>query len=95
MNYENFIKTLKNNQYPTGLSESMQAMWYAKKGAWDKAHQIAQNITTNIGSWIHAYLHRVERDNFNANYWYNKANIKPISTSFDEEAKQIILHIID
>ena len=30
------------------------------------------------GAWVHAYLHRVEGDEFNAGYWYRRAN-KPHS----------------
>ena len=95
MIYNTFIQSLKNNSPPIGISKPMQAMWYAKKGNWYKAHQIAQNITSDSGSWIHAYLHRVEGDESNARYWYNRANIKPINTDFNEEAKRIITHILD
>ena len=95
MIYNTFIQSLKNNSPPIGISKPMQAMWYAKKGNWYKAHQIAQNITSDSGSWIHAYLHRVEGEESNARYWYNMANIKPINTDFNEEAKRIITHILD
>ena len=44
-----------------------------QKGNWEKAHNIAQDIETNDGSWIHAYLHRVEGDLGNAAYWYRRA----------------------
>ena len=70
-------------------------MWYAKNNNWDKSHQIVQNISTTIGSWIHAYLHRVEGDQFNAEYWYRKANMKPINESSNKEADQIIKQILD
>jgi hypothetical protein len=58
---------------PAGLSEPLRALWHAKAGDWEKAHEIAQDIETPDGSWIHALLHREEGDKANANYWYRRA----------------------
>ena len=40
------------------LPDLLQALWWAKKGNWDKAHDIAQDVESSNGSWVHAYLHR-------------------------------------
>ena len=48
-------------------------MWHTKKGNWHEAHDIAQDIGAKMGSAIHGYLHRVEGDIWNANYWYSQA----------------------
>lgn len=58
---------------PAGLSPEAKALWYAKKGNWHEAHDIAQDIHTPMGSWIHALLHLIEGDIGNAGYWYAKA----------------------
>ena len=58
---------------PSGLSPEAQALWHAKKGNWHEAHEIAQDIHTPMGSWIHALLHLIEGDIGNAGYWYAKA----------------------
>jgi len=50
-----------------------QAMWNDGKAIGSRAHNIAQDIPTREGSWVHAYLHRKEGDSGNANYWYNRA----------------------
>ncbi len=50
-------------------------MWYAKAGQWEPAHEIAQEIKTPTGSWIHAFLHREEGDLANAGYWYRRAGM--------------------
>ncbi|MEP5915020.1 MAG: hypothetical protein ABJ277_16210 [Flavobacteriaceae bacterium] len=57
---------------------ALQALWWAAKGDWEASHTIAQDLHTPMGSWIHAYLHRVEGDDWNAGYWYRKAG-KPFS----------------
>ena len=58
---------------PAGLGPELRAMWFAKKGKWDAAHEIAQAIESETGSWIHAHLHVIEGDLWNAAYWYGKA----------------------
>ena len=63
----------KDSRPPDGLSEEAQALWHTKKGNWERAHNIAQDIHTPMGSWIHALLHVIEGDQGNANYWYHKA----------------------
>ena len=58
---------------PPNLSEEALALWYSKKGDWHRAHNIAQDIHTPLGSWIHALLHVEEGDQWNADYWFSKA----------------------
>lgn len=62
---------------PAGLSISARALWLAKAGKWDAAHDLCQEIPGSAGSWIHAYLHREEGDQSNAAYWYSRAG-KPV-----------------
>ena len=75
-----------NDDWP----ELIQAMWWAKKGDWEMAHDIAQDVESSDGSWVHAYLHRVEGDLGNAGYWYRRAN-KPAKTNdnLDEEWTEV------
>ena len=80
---------------PTGLSGEAQALWYTKKGAWGAAHNLAQDIHTPMGSWIHALLHLIEGDQWNADYWFTKAGKptrkpKDIDALWDEIAAQVI-----
>lgn len=58
---------------PAGLSPEAKALWFTKKGDWDAAHDIAQDIETPMGSWIHALLHLIEGDLGNARYWFVEA----------------------
>jgi len=80
---------------PGGLSPEAIALWRAKKGDWDKAHDIAQEIHTPLGSWVHALLHLIEGDQGNANYWFHRAS-KPtrkpadIDALWDEIAQQVL-----
>lgn len=76
------------------LSDEARALWHAKKGNWEEAHNIAQEIHTPMGSWIHALLHLIEGDQGNANYWFRLAgkpsrNPGDIETLWDEIALEI------
>jgi len=51
----------------------LRALWLAGRGEWEQAHEIAQSDENLDGAWVHAYLHRVEGDTSNANYWYRRA----------------------
>ena len=89
MTLEEFKASLQKNDPPVGLSTLLQAMWYEGKGNWEKSHNIAQDINTNDGSWIHAYLHRKEGDLGNASYWYSRANKPVCKLSLEQEWEQI------
>ena len=94
MNYDNFIKLTKESKPSDALSDIHLALWYAFKDNWDMAHRIVQDINTQTASWIHAYLHRVEGDLVNANYWYNRAGKNSSTESLEAELSNIIKSIL-
>jgi hypothetical protein len=61
------------------LDPPLAALWWAAKGNWDQAHKIVQDESTADSAWVHAYLHRVEGDLGNADYWYRQAG-QPVAT---------------
>lgn len=94
LTYEQFLLSL-NNDHPPELSEYLESLWYDKKGDWDKAHQIAQDIPDKLGSWIHAYLHRVEGDEWNSNYWYSRAGKTMPSISLSDEWESLVKYFLE
>ena len=74
---------------PDELAPTVQALWWAAKGDWEKAHQIVQDDESREAAWVHAYLHRVEGDLPNASYWYRTAG-KPVATGVLEEERHAI-----
>lgn len=77
MTIDAFTSSLSDSRPPQNTPELLQAMWYDAKNDWEKAHNIAQDIQSQDGWWIHAYLHRKEGDHGNAAYWYRRAG-KPV-----------------
>ena len=90
MQLNEFIQSIQEESPPESLSEPLQAMWHARKGDWETAHNIAQSISTELGSWIHAYLHRAEGDLSNAGYWYKRTGKPQFQGSTEAEADEII-----
>ena len=85
---DTFLNSIDNDTPPT-VSIYLQALWYDAKGNWATAHELIQDLTDTNAAWVHAYLHRKEGDNRNANYWYNKAKRKMPDISLEEEWKLI------
>ena len=68
-----FKNSLLNSAPPATVSSELAALWWARKGDWNRAHGIVQELSTPQAAWVHAYLHRVEGDASNARYWYRQA----------------------
>jgi hypothetical protein len=94
MTFNDFQTSTANDQPNPNLSPIFQSLWWDKKGSWERAHNIAQDIHTNEGSWIHAYLHRKEGDIWNADYWYRKAGKSRPDTTLDEEWEALVKQFI-
>jgi hypothetical protein len=90
MDFEKFKKSIDNEQPPSCLSDTLNSLWWDKKGNWDIAHSIAQEIPSVQGSAVHAYLHREEGVLWNADYWYSRAGKVRPGLSIDEEWRQLV-----
>ena len=71
----------------------LQAMWWDAKGDWHRAHEIAQDIKSETGSLVHAYLHRKEGDIGNAGYWYRRAGRSVFTGSLEREWEAIVAEL--
>ena len=85
MTIDEFKQKLSKEQPDVTWSRPLQAMWFDKKGFWDQAHELIQDDEAGEGAWVHAYLHRVEGDESNAAYWYNRAAEPICTTSLNAE----------
>ena len=68
MTFDEYLRSIDNVHPSPQLSETLRSLWWDKKGNWNKAHSIAQEIPTVQGSAVHAYLHREEGVVWNADY---------------------------
>ena len=89
MTFDQFESSLSRQQPPEGLSPYLNALWRDRRGDWDAAHEIVQDISTKTAARLHAYLHRKEGDESNARYWYRHAGKTPATGSLDDEWRAI------
>ena len=89
-NYTEFETTLDQAAPDATWPETLKALWFDAKGDWESSHNIAQDMHTTMGSWMHAYLHRKEGDIFNAGYWYRQAGRSYPEITLDEELREML-----
>lgn len=94
MDYQEFTATLERDTPPDLDHPLLLALWHDARGDWERAHDIAQDVDDRDGAWVHAYLHRVEGDNWNANYWYRRAGRSMPGQSLQEEWKSIVRDLL-
>jgi hypothetical protein len=85
-----FRESIAKSQPPAGLSPALQALWWDAKGDWDKAHEHAQARDDAPGMRVHAYLHRKEGDQSNAEYWYRRCGAAPSILTLDQEWDELV-----
>lgn len=90
MSIDEFVKSIEGERPSLQLSDTLTSLWWDKKGDWDKAHSIAQDIPTVQGSAVHAYLHREEGVLWNADYWYTRAGRKRPNIPLEEERNLLV-----
>ena len=95
MNLSAFKRTFSSKNPPAGLTPALQALWWAGKDDWEKAHKIVMSGSGADCAWVHAYLHRVEGDRDNAGYWYRRAGRKPATSATAAEWTSIVTALLE
>jgi len=73
MTPEEFCASLTQTEQPRELPAPLAALWWDAKGDWTRAHGMVDDLSTREGMAVHAYLHRKEGVEWNAEYWYRRA----------------------
>lgn len=73
MQIDEFRALLPLKSPPESLPVTLAALWWDAKGDWARAHQLVDSLETREGMAVHAYLHRKEGAESNAEYWYGRA----------------------
>lgn len=94
MTYEEFARTLGAGRPPRSGGAPLEALWHLERGDWDLAHRIAQDDASADGAWVHAHLHRVEGDEWNAGYWYGRAGRPHCRLPLAEERRALVEHFL-
>lgn len=68
------------------VGPATRAGLYFYLGFWDLAHETAQDLHTQEGSYWHALVHRQEPDSGNSEYWFRQTGVHPIFVELRETA---------
>jgi hypothetical protein len=67
------------------LPVPLAALWWDAKGDWARAHALVDELETQAGMAVHAYLHRKEGQAWNAEYWYKRSGRQFRREQLEEE----------
>ena len=95
MHLDEFRESLSGGTPPRGVSKLLEALWHDAKGNWSRAHELAQSQKGVAAAAVHAYLHRKEGDNSNADYWYERARSERPASSLDGEWEMLVKTLLD
>lgn len=90
MTVEEFRASVSGAAPPEGVPVAVQALWWDAKGEWARAHGLVDELETTEGMAVHAYLHRKEGQDWNADYWYRRAGRKYHRARLDEEWEALV-----
>jgi hypothetical protein len=88
MTLDAFLRSLSAAE-PPSLPPPLRALWFDAKGDWNAAHKCVDDKSDPGSMWVHAFLHRKERDLSNASYWYRRAQREPHRGGLEEEWREI------
>jgi LPS sulfotransferase NodH len=70
----------------TREEELIRAIIFLRNGDWQGAHDIAQsNEGSSLYDHLHAIVHKMEGDKYNARYWFSRAGVEMKQISIEEE----------
>jgi len=85
MTPQEFDASLSLDAPPEEVTAPLAALWWDAKGDWARAHSLVDELDTPEGMVVHAYLHRKEGVEWNADYWYARAGRKYRRPTLDAE----------
>jgi len=94
MTVDDFNATLTQPAPPTHLPAPLAALWWDAKGDWAQAHGLVDSLDTPDGMAVHAYLHRKEGEEWNANYWYTRAGRKFHRPTLEAEWEALLSELL-
>lgn len=90
MTREDFRNSLNQTEPPAVLSTPLAALWWDARGEWAKAHGLVDELETKEAMAVHAYLHRKEGAESNANYWYKRSGRTWHRPALEEEWQALV-----
>jgi hypothetical protein len=90
MTSREFIESLHAPGPSAGIAPELVALWWDAKGDWARAHAEVDELETPHAMAVHAYLHRKEGVEWNADYWYRRAGKTYRRPTLEEEWRALV-----
>ena len=95
MDRAEFLTSLRVNELPEGCAAEVAALWWDAKGDWARAHGLVDELETPEAMAVHAYLHRKEGVEWNADYWYRRAGRQYRREGLRDEWQALVEGLLD
>lgn len=89
-----FKETLYDKLPEQDWPRPLKALWWDAQGDWDTAHDLVDGASVTMADAVHAYLHRKEGDEWNANYWYQRAQRSFFDGSLKAEWEVLVKELL-
>ena len=80
---------LAGPEAPAERAQLIRALLLYANDAVDEAHRIAQEISSDLGAYLHGMVHRREEDFENARYWFRNSGERPFFPGLQQKAAGI------
>ena len=94
MTIDEFRSSLSGKEPPAAFAAPLAALWWDAKGEWQRAHGMVDDLETRDGMAVHAYLHRKEGQQWNADYWYSRAGRDFHRNTLDAEWEALVENFV-
>lgn len=94
MTISEFKEQLDLKDTPGNLSVYLKALWFDAKGDWRRAHDLVDQLPGEDAAYVHAYLHRKEGDQSNADYWYRRSGRSRSQVSLENEWEELVSYFL-
>jgi hypothetical protein len=94
MNASDFRESTKQQIPPEGMTAPLAALWWDAKGDWTLAHGLVDELESEDGMAVHAYLHRKEGALSNAEYWYARAGRNFHRPELEDEWEALVMGLL-
>jgi hypothetical protein len=93
MNPDQFKSSLAHDTPDPQFPPPLAALWWDAKGDWSRAHSLVDDLESPEGMAVHAYLHRKEGSDSNADYWYRRSGRDFHRPALDAEWDALVEHL--
>ncbi|MEM9261242.1 MAG: hypothetical protein AAGA62_16500 [Bacteroidota bacterium] len=90
-----FEASLSSAHPPAGCRVEIAALWWLKNRNWQRAHDLIDAETGSDAAWVHALLHRMEGDEWNADYWYAQAGRQRPRNTIGQELEDLLTYFLN